>query len=150
VTGSARRGSLTAVAGARGRTIRLTDVGRNSVRVWSERLTALDAQWSDSDLRRSREALVGQLPLELPYFPATYGAADLSAVGGRFIPARPQLGLPPHGQDWRPVLRADGDTVSGVPVTGLLSQALLAFAIHYEARPAWALASTALIVCHLS
>jgi len=36
------------------------------------------------------------------------------------------------GQDWRPVPRADGDTVSSVPLHALLSQALMAFAIDYE------------------
>ena len=45
---------------------------------------------------------------------------------GLFVAPRPDLGVPAHGQDWRPVLRSDGDTVSTVPLTGLLSQALVA------------------------
>lgn len=36
------------------------------------------------------------------------------------------------GQDWRPVARGEGDTVSGLPLFALLSQALMAFAIDYE------------------
>ena len=36
------------------------------------------------------------------------------------------------GQDWRPVTRGDGDTVSGLPLSALLSQAVMAFAIDYE------------------
>ena len=36
------------------------------------------------------------------------------------------------GQDWRPVPRGAGDTVSELPLFALLSQALLAFAIDYE------------------
>jgi hypothetical protein len=36
------------------------------------------------------------------------------------------------GQDWRPVVRGHGDTVSALPLFALLSQALMAFAIDYE------------------
>jgi hypothetical protein len=149
VTGAARRGWLTSTPGARGRDLRLTEPGRVSTEVWQVRLRAFDEQWSDAPLRRWLETLVGQLPLELPYFPASYGTADPSAIGGSFVAARPDLDLPAHGQDWRPVYRRDGDTVSMVPLTGLLSQALVAFAVDYEARPAWPLASTTLVVCHL-
>jgi hypothetical protein len=149
VTGARRRGWLTTTPGSRGRDLRLTDVGHMSVEAWDQHLSAFDADWSDSPLRVWLESMVGQLPVELPYFPASYGTADPSAVGGPFVAPRPDLGVPAHGQDWRPVLRSDGDTVSMVPLTGLLSQALVAFSIDYEARPMWPLASTTLVVRHL-
>jgi hypothetical protein len=149
VTGAARRGWLTASPGTAGRELRLTNVGRTSTDVWQERLSALDAEWSHSSLRTALESLVAQFPVELPYFPASYGAADPSAIGGSFVPASPDHDVPAHGRDWRPVVRGDGDTVSAVPLTGLLSQALVAFAIEYEARPRWPLASTTLVVQHL-
>jgi DNA-binding MarR family transcriptional regulator len=150
VTGAARRGWVEAAPGKRVRDVNLTDAGRRSCEVWSERLAAHDERWAGSPLRTSLEALVAQLPLELPHFPATYGTADPSAVGGSFVAPRPGDGIPGHGQDWRPVLRGEGDTVSAVPLTGLLSQALVAFSIDYEARPMWPLASTTLVVRHLT
>jgi hypothetical protein len=149
VTGAARRGWVTVSSGTAGRDLRLTGAGHTSTDVWQERLSALDAQCADSSLRRSLESLVAQLPLELPYFPASYGSADPSVIGGSFVPARPDHDVPAHGQDWRPVRRGEGDTVSAVPLTGSLSQALVAFAIDYEARPMWPLASTTLVVQHL-
>jgi DNA-binding MarR family transcriptional regulator len=150
VTGSARRGWVVASPGQRGRDVVLTDAGRRSCEVWSDRLAAYDEKWAGSPLRTSLEALVAQLLLELPHFPATYGTADPSAVGGSFVAPRPDDKIPGHGQDWRPVLRDGGDTVSTVPLTGLLSQALMAFSIDYEARPMWPLASTTLVVRHLT
>ena len=149
VTGARRRGWLTTSPGTRGRDLRLTGAGQTSTEAWEERLSSFDAQWSGSRLRTSLESLVGQLPLELPYYPASYGAADPSAIGGSFVAPRPDLGVPAHGQDWRPVPRSDGDTVSMVPLTGLLSEALVAFSSDYEARPMWPLASTTLVVRHL-
>jgi hypothetical protein len=149
VTGAARRGWVTLVEDGRNRDIALTDAGRSSDDLWQQRLAGLDEEWSGSDLRQSLEALVAQLPFEMPYYPASYGAADPSAIGGSFVAPHRDLGIPAHGQDWKPVLRGDGDTVSAVPLTGLLSQALVAFAIDYEARPAWPLASTTLVVRHL-
>jgi hypothetical protein len=149
VTGARRRDWLTTTPGTRGRDLTLTDVGHLSVDAWEARLSDFDALWLSSPLRTWLESLVGQLLIELPYFPASYGAADPSAIGGSFVAPRPDLGVPAHGQDWRPVLRSDGDTVATVPLTGLLSQALVAFSIDYEARPMWPLASTTLVVRHL-
>src|SRR5215210_3352177 len=65
------------------------------------------------------EALVSQLELEHPHFPVPYGTADGSFTGG-------------PGVDWKPVLREPGSSVAGLPMTALLSQALVAFAIEYE------------------
>ena len=65
------------------------------------------------------EALVSQLELEHPHFPVPYGTADPTFTGG-------------PGVDWKPIPRASPSSVEGLPTTGLLSQALVAFAIDYE------------------
>ena len=80
--------------------------------------------------------------LELPHYWITYGAADPSVTGGRYRAATPgPPRIPARGQDWAPVLRADAASASDLSVTALLSQALVAFAIDYEAV-AWCLSLT--------
>lgn len=132
--------------------------GSCSLPVWSNVVRVVGDGTSERDLavdaRISRRLAVS----------AVTGAARrgwvtaAKAAGGRQVgltPAgrapKPDEGLPGHGQDWRPVRRAGGgtDTVSWVPLTALLSQCLVAFAIDYEGRPAWPLASTTLVVRHL-
>jgi len=68
----------------------------------------------------SLEALVSQLELEHPHFPVPYGTADPSFAGR------------PPGNDWKPVPRESTSSVARLPMTALLSQALVAFAIEYE------------------
>jgi DNA-binding MarR family transcriptional regulator len=152
VTGAVRRGWLSVRPGTETRNrrqVELTHAGRVAADVWPARLTGLDAEWRGSPMRTVLEELVAQLPFELPHFPASYGSADPSAVGGSFVPPSSADGVPAHGQDWTPVGRADGDTVSSLPLTALLSQALMAFTIDYESRFPWPLASTTTVLCHL-
>ena len=149
VTGCARVGWVTAVPGSKGRHVTLTDAGRADDVAWRKRLAALDKKTKGTDLRGALEELVGQFSLEHPWFPSSYGAADPSAVGGSFVRPKPGEEGPAHGVDWKPVRRGAGDTVSSVPLTGLLSQALMQFTIDYEARPMWPLSSTTLVVQHL-
>jgi hypothetical protein len=146
-TGAARRGWVTVSGSGKTRRLRLSELGRSATQVWPARLTATDERWSQHPLRAALESIVGQLPYELPHFPATYGAADPSAVGGPFVP--PKGDKPSHGKDWTPVTRGTDDTVSDLPMTALLSQALMAFTIDYENRFPWPLASTATVLCHL-
>src|ERR1700735_1758099 len=68
----------------------------------------------------SLEALVSQLELEHPHFPVPYGTADPTFSGGG------------PGVNWKPVAREAAFSVARLPVTALLSQALVAFAIEYE------------------
>ncbi len=147
VTGSDRRGWVTATKSTRGRDVALTDAGRATSEVWQQRIAALDASWSGSPLYAALWALVRQLPYELAHFPAAYGTADPSAIGGPFVRGVPKDGLPAHGQDWHWVLRAGPTDLS---ITALLAHVLTAFAIDYEATPMWPLASTTLVVQHLS
>jgi hypothetical protein len=149
VTGADRRGWITAGPGRRDQEVALTAAGQASVETWDARLQAFDATVTAADLREVAAPMVSRLPLELPWYPASYGTADPSVTGGAFVRGSSDGDVPPHGQDWKPVHRADGDTVSGIPITALLSQLLVAFAIAYEARPMWPLSSTTLVVCHL-
>ena len=65
---------------------------------------------------------MGALPLEYSHYPCGYGAADWRITGGL-------------GVDWKPVRRnATVDTVRGLPLLALLSQALVGFAAEYESR----------------
>jgi hypothetical protein len=93
--------------------IELTATGRAARDAWASRVHAVD----NTSLRVAIEPVVAALPLELPHHPIGYGIADERVTGGK---------------DWRPVPRGEGDTVSGLPLVALVSQALLAFAIDFE------------------
>lgn len=154
VTGAARRGWVgvgPGRTGSKSRHVQLTDVGLAAARSWPSALAAMDSTWQRSPLRASLEQLVARFPFEHPHFPASYGAADPSVTGGPYVQgSKKGDGIPAHGKDWRPVLRAEGDTVSSLPITALLSQALMAFTIDYEDRFPWPLASTATVLCQLT
>lgn len=70
-------------------------------------------------LRASLMRIVAAFPLEHPHYPASYGAADASFTGG-------------NGKDWIPVKRMVGSAVTSLPLSALVSQAIVAFAIDYE------------------
>jgi hypothetical protein len=152
VTAAANGGWITAETegGKKNRHLQLSDAGRGAADLWSNRLAALDAKWRGTPLRAALERLVGQLRFELPHFPASYGAADPSAIGGPYMQnAKRKDDLPAHGTDWKPVVRGEEDSVTSVSVTALLSQALVAFTIDYEDRFPWPLANTATVLCHI-
>lgn len=89
----------------------------------AEARRVVDDKWPQ--LRAPLAALVAQLPLEWPHFPTGYGTADHSATGGVWRGVT--------GTDWKPVHRVlEDDTVSGLPVSALLSQAYMAFTADYE------------------
>jgi hypothetical protein len=143
--------SAKAVKGAKNRKLELTDAGRATANTWAGRLAQLDWQWRGSGLREALERLVSQFRFELPHFPASYGAADPSAIGGPYVQGgKRKDDLPAHGNDWKPVMRGDGDVVSSLPITALLSQALMAFTIDYEDKFPWPLANTATVLRHIT
>lgn len=124
-----RQGWLSVESGKPGTKVALlglTDQGREVRQAWPELSADAVASWTaqvDAEaaaLDASLRALVGKLELELPHFPASYGGVDWSVTGN-------------GGQDWRPVHRADGDTTAGLQLPALLSQALMAFTLDYEA-----------------
>ena len=104
--------------------VRLMASGADIAARWKPLQTAADDEWrtkAGGGLRACLEEVVSRLPLEHPHYPASYGPADASITGG-------------NGADWRPVPRTPGDTVSFLPLSALLSQAIVAFAMEYEKR----------------
>ncbi len=104
----------------------LTDQGAFVTSQWGPLEKTSEEKWQilagidqASRLRQALQALVPILPLEYPHYPASYGEADASITGG-------------PGKDWKPVPRNNGNSVTRLPLTALLSQALVAFAIDYE------------------
>jgi hypothetical protein len=124
-------GALTLTAGGR----QARDEGRSS-------LMAADSRWRErfgdrrvGGMRTALEALVRQFDLELPHYLAPYGPSDWSLTGGFAVAAKPgPPRIPAHGKDWAPVIRDAGDAVSELPLSALLSQALVGFTIDYEDR----------------
>ncbi|MBM7788939.1 hypothetical protein [Tenggerimyces flavus] len=112
--------------GTRNAHLRPTVQGQEVRQSWPGLTSDALAVWTDqagtdaAALKASLRALVGKLELELPHFPASYGGVDWSVTGN-------------GGQDWRPVRRAAGDTTKDLELPALLSQALMAFTLEYEA-----------------
>jgi hypothetical protein len=120
--------------------VRLTVRGSDVATRWKSLQGSAEERWRAETgvnrtdrLRTSLEQLVAALPLEHPHYPASYGAADASITGGK-------------GQDWRPVLRGNGDTVSELPLSALVSQALVAFAMNYEEESPIALSLSGTVI----
>lgn len=106
--------------------VRLTSLGSEVAARWKGLQQAAKDKWQvmagqplSDKLRASLEDLVAAFPLEHPHYPASFGPADASITGG-------------NGADWKPVYRAGAHTVSGLPLSALVSQALVAFAMQYE------------------
>lgn len=124
----------------RRKTVRFTSAGIDAGAVAADALQAAERGWLDDtgdgdQLRRIAESLVGALELELPHQPISYGTADVTITGGAYSRAAdPDPRVPPHGADWRPVLRTDASSAAGLPMSALLSQVLVQFTIDYERR----------------
>jgi hypothetical protein len=120
--------------------IALTEAGHRAREAGREARTATESDWlarfqSARNLRDDLGSLVEQLDLELPHFPIGYGPVDDSMTGGSSRPGKdgpPRV--PPHGQDWIPVVRTDVVNVDDLSLIALLSQVLVAFAIDFEER----------------
>ena len=120
--------------------VRLTAAGGEVGKEWQRTMETVEHRWATrlgptgvGRLRGSLESIVGRFDLELPHYPISYGASDTRVTGGTHRPGRDAPRIPPHGQDWSPVLRREGDSVSGLGLTALLGQALVGFTIDYEA-----------------
>jgi len=125
---AARHGLVEEVKASRGEGIvHLTLRGSDAAARWKALQQTAEERWQATVgrhgpgklLRASLEGLVAALPLEHPHYPASYGAADASITGG-------------NGEDWKAVPRVDGDTVSDLPLSALISETLVAFAMQYE------------------
>ena len=152
VTGAARRGWIeTESAGGKNRRVTLAPAGEAAAASWPGVLSAVDEEWAGSPIRSALEELVPHFRFELPHYPASYGTADPSATGGCFMHNAPRKDdLPAHGVDWRPVAREGDGGVATLPITALLSQALMAFTIDYEDKFPWPLASTLNVLVHVA
>ncbi len=107
-------------------TVRLMPRGADVVAQWKDLQRTAEHTWQvraglhvSASLRTALEDLVASFPLEHPHYPASYGPADASITGG-------------NGVEWKPVYRVGTDTVSDLPLSALLSQAMVAFAMQYE------------------
>ena len=150
VTGAARREWIeTEAAGGKNRRVSLAGLGESAAEVWPGVLASVAEEWAGSDVQAALVSLVPQFRFELPHYPASYGTADPSATGGTFVQNAARKGdVPAHGDDWKPVLR-EGSDVGGLPITALLSQALMAFTVDYEDHFPWPLASTLNVLIHV-
>lgn len=122
-----------------GSAVQRTAQGQGAVRRWRAVSAHAEKRWSAeigenaaAGLRASLASLVARFPLEHPHYPAGYGAVDASITGG-------------GGRDWKPVPRSGGGE-DGLPLSALLSQAVVNFAMVYEqhADVAFALATRVL------
>lgn len=68
-----------------------------------------------------------------PHYPASYGAADATITGR-------------NGQDWKAVPREGDDTVSHLPCSALISEALVSFAMNYEEKSPVALSLSTTVI----
>jgi DNA-binding MarR family transcriptional regulator len=140
VATAVRHGWVERVKSGRGQAmLRLTPSGSEAAAQWKSLQEAAEKCWRTNvgvradQLRTCLEHIVSRLLLEHPHYPASYGAADASITGG-------------DGQDWKGVPRVRGSDLSKLPLSALLSQALVAFAIEYEKKSPVALSlSTAVI-----
>ncbi len=127
VSAAVRRGWIEELKDCRSKGIvRLTSRGTEVAARWRGLQQTAEDMWQarvglplSNKLRTSLEDLVAAFPLEHPHYPASYGPADASITGG-------------NGVDWKPVHRTGANTVSDLPLSALVSQALVAFAMQYE------------------
>ena len=104
-------------------------VEKAAAKAWRQRVGAGPAK----ELRTALDDLVSRFGLELPHYPIGYGPVDWSMTGWAHRPAQPgPPRIPAHGADWSPVIRAEGDTVAGLALPALVSQALTWFQIDCE------------------
>ena len=131
-----------AIEGKRGKTklVRLTASGEAGRASAATLVDTVQADWRQrfgnatiDQLRDALSTVVDRLPVELPHYPAGYGAADPSVTGGNYTPEDPgPPRIPAHGKDWPVVLRESGNDARHLHLVALLSQVLAAFAIDYE------------------
>jgi hypothetical protein len=127
ISTAARHGWVAELKASQGRRfVGLTPRGSQIALRWKALQLTAEGRWrnevgiqASGKLRGSLEKLVAALPLEHPHYPASYGPADARITGG-------------NGVDWQAVSRGNGDTVSNLPLSALVSECVVAFAVQYE------------------
>ena len=126
LSSAARHGFVEEVTSGRGQTaVRLTVQGAEIAARWRLLQDAAEEKWraqigmgrTDS-LRSCLERVVAIMQLEHPHYPASYGAADASIMGG-------------NGKDWEGVPPQDRRQRFNLPLSALLSQTVVAFTRNY-------------------
>jgi DNA-binding MarR family transcriptional regulator len=118
--------------------VRPTPAGRRAQDVWPPLFGVIEERWRErfgtdeiDELEESLRALVGQLDVELPRYLPVVGQAMFAAV--------------PHRDRQVPAVR-EGGIASGLDLSALLSQVLLAFTIEFERESGLSLAMSANVV----
>lgn len=136
--------------------IHLTQQGLAMERAGRERVAATESRWQQrfgSDaVVRLRDALArvaaGQ-DLELPHYLVGYGIADASLTGGSYLPAEPgPPRRPARGEEW-PVVPRNASEAPSLTLPALLSWALTAFTLDYEAHELGSLAWASVFLRHM-
>ena len=120
--------------------VRLTPAGRVAEAIWPQLFDEIEGRWDErfgtaeiDELRGSLRAIVGAIDVELPeYLPIVGGVNGMTAD------------LPPPPS--RHTGAREGDLVSSLPLSALLSQALLAYTSDFEAESPLSLPLSANVV----
>ena len=134
----------------------LTPQGLGMERAGRERLAEVESRWEQrfggEAMARLRDALVGIAAgqdLELPHYLVGYGIADASLTGGSYLPAEPgPPRKPARGEEW-PVVPRDANETPSLTLPALLSWALTAFTLDYEAHELGSLAWASVFLKHV-
>ena len=127
--------------------IHLTRQGLAMARAGRERIAAVESRWEQrfgaevvGCLRDALAGIAACQELELPHYLVGYGIADASLTGGSYLPAEPgPPRKPARGEEW-PVVPRDANAAPSLTLPALLSWALTAFTLDYEAHEQGSLA----------
>lgn len=122
------------------KTARLTGQGLAMEAAGRARVAAVEEAWltrfGEPRMRRLRAGLLAataRLDIEMPWYLAGYGHGDASLTGGSSVPAEPgPPRVPARGEEF-PVVPREREAEAAMPLPALLSWALAAFTLDYEA-----------------
>ena len=129
------------VAGKRKTLLSLTETGSKLKARAITRLAEVEEDWRKrigvrdyEVLRNAFVSIVQDQDLEYPFFNTGYGPGDESVTGGNYRPAiKGPPRIPMRGAEFPVVIRDKSKSVHELPLSALLSQCLMAFAVEYEA-----------------
>ena len=135
--------------------IHLTKQGHAMELAGRERVAVVESRWEQrfgsETVGHLRDALAGIAAgqdLELPHYLVGYGIADASLTGGSYLPAEPgPPRKPARGEEWPVVPRVTEAHALALPA--LLSWALTAFTLDYEAHELGSLAWASVFLKHV-
>lgn len=136
--------------------IHLTPQGLAMEQAGRERIEAVEARWRQGfgneqveGLRNALAGIAAGQDLELPHYIVGYGIADASLTGGSYLPAEPgPPRKPARGEEW-PVVPRDANEPPSLTLPALLSWALTAFTLDYEAHELGSLPWASVFLRHM-